>query len=349
MNSKIEIRANIKFCFKLGKSATETFEMIQKAHGEKAMSRKNVFKWFALFRDGREQIEDDFRSGRPKDGRSDENVRKVADALKADKCLSTRLIEDMTGISKDTVHRILVEDLHKKKVCARFVPHQLTDDQQVARVEHCIDMKESAENDPIFLRNLVTGDESWCFQYEPLTKRQSAEWVGAEDQRPKKLRLQKSRVKTLLTVFFDSKGIIHKEFTPQGQTITGQYYLGVLDRLLKRITRVRPEYREQGSWRLLHDNAPAHKCRIVKEFLAKRGVVVLEHPPYSPDLAPADFWLFPKLKLAMKGEHYESIEEIQSTVTGVLDKVPKNDFQLCFESFYRRFQRCINDEGMYFE
>jgi hypothetical protein len=66
----------------------------------------------------------------------------------------------------------------------------------------------------------------------------------------------KSRVKTLLTVFFDSKGIIHQEFLPEGQTVNSDYYLGVLNRLWARILRIRPEYREQGSWLILHDSAP---------------------------------------------------------------------------------------------
>lgn len=349
MDSKFEIRSNIKFCYKLGKSANETLEMIQKVHGDGAVTLRTVFRWFASFKEGREEIEDDSRSGRPKEGRSEQHIQMVADILKNDRRMTTRLLEGMTGIPRSTINRILVEDLRLKKVCARFVPHQLTDDQMTSRVDHSLDMQETGENDRNFAGSIVTGDETWCFQYEPSTKRDSSEWVGAGDPRPKKSRLQQSRVKTLLTVFFDSKGIIHQEFTPQGQTVTGQYYLGVLTRLLARINRVRPEYKEQGSWSLLHDNAPAHKCKIVRAFLAKRGVVVLDHPPYSPDLAPADFWLFPKLKLAMKGERYSSIKDIQDAVTDILKGVPKEGFPGCFHSLFRRFQRCINEKGSYFE
>jgi hypothetical protein len=88
--------------------------------------------------------------------------------------------------------------------------------------------------------------------------------------------MQKSRVKTLLTVFFDSKGIFHKEFRPEGQTVNSDYYLG--NRLWARILRIRPEYREQCSWSLLHDNAPTHKSKIVRDFLARKGITVLDHP-----------------------------------------------------------------------
>jgi transposase len=73
--------------------------------------------------------------------------------------------------------------------------------------------------------------------------------------------------------------------------VNSDYYLGVLNRLWARILRIRPEYREQGSWLLLHDNAPPHKSKIVRDFLARKGITALYHPSYSLDLAPADFWL----------------------------------------------------------
>lgn len=345
----MEQRAAIKFCFKLGKTATETFKMIEEAYKDESLSRKNVFKWFAMFKDGRESIEDAERPGGPKTSRIEENIQKVADILKNDRCVSLKLIEEMTDIPRTTVHRILVDDLGKRKVCARFVPHSLTEDQKAARVEHCADMKTSADNDPTFLQNIITADETWCFQYEPKTKRQSAEWIGSDESKPKKLRYQKSKVKTMLIVFFDSKGIVHKEFIPSGQTVNGQYYLTILDRLWKRVHRIRPEYRQPGSWSLLHDNAPAHKCVAVRKFLCDKQITVVDHPPYSPDLAPCDFYLFPKLKIFLKGSHFDSIEEIQSSVTSYFNSLKREDFQACFRQFYNRFSLCITSEGEYFE
>ncbi|UYV78806.1 hypothetical protein LAZ67_16002852 [Cordylochernes scorpioides] len=119
--------------------------------------------------------------------------------------------------------------------------------------------------------------------------------------KPKKTRKMPSKIKTMLITFFDSRGIIHKEFVPARQTITGEYYLNVLKRLIARIRRIRPEYRNEDSWCLLHDNAPSHSSLIVRRFLAKNNICVLNHPPYSPDLAPCDFYLFPKIKLKLKG------------------------------------------------
>ncbi|UYV65965.1 hypothetical protein LAZ67_3006016 [Cordylochernes scorpioides] len=137
-----------------------------------------------------------------------------------------------------------------------------------------------------------------------MTQRQSAKVPNGSQKtlhKPKKTRKVPSKIKTMLITFFDSRGIIHKEFVPAGQTITGEYYLNVLKRLIARIRRIRPEYHDEDSWCLLHDNAPSHSSLIVRRFLAKNNVCVLNHSPYSPDLAPCDFYLFPKIKLKLKG------------------------------------------------
>ena len=98
-----------------------------------------------------------------------------------------------------------------------------------------------------------------------------------------------------------------KIFFPGGETINAVYYKGVMERLLNRIRRVRPGMCESSDWFLLHDNAPSHNATIVKQFLAQRKVTVLDHPPYSPDLAPADYFLFPKVKSHLKGRLFDSI------------------------------------------
>jgi len=119
--------------------------------------------------------------------------------------------------------------------------------------------------------------------------------------KPNKLRFQKSRVKTVLMFFFfDAEGVIRRDFVPEGQKVNAEFYVGVLDRLLKRIRRVRTAKFQSSKWLLLHDNAPSHNAAIVKKFLANRNVAVLHCPPYSPDLAPADYFLFPRLKFSLK-------------------------------------------------
>lgn len=345
----MEQRANIKFCFKLGKTCSETYSLMKKVYSTDCLSRTQVYSWYARFKDGRDDMNDDPRPGRPVTVATDELVEKVRELIAYDSNVTCRMLAEEFNVSKNTIYDILTLKLNKRKVCARFVPHKLTDDQEVARVEHSKDLIKTAKKYPNFLDSIVTGDETWCFKYDPETKRQSATWKSPSSPKAKKLRFSKSRIKTMFICFYDSKGIVHREFVPYGQTVNGEYYLGVMERLWKRILRIRPEYREPGSWHLLHDNAPPHKTIAVREFLAKKQVPVIQHPPYSPDLSPCDYFLFPKMKCAMKGTMYDDIEAIKTAVTRVVEAIEKPALQKSMRALADRAQRCIDAEGTYFE
>jgi hypothetical protein len=104
------------------------------------------------------------------------------------------------------------------------------------------------------------------------------------------------------------------------------------------VHRVRPEFQESGFWYLLHDEALVHSSGFVSMFLAKRGIPVLSHPPYYSDLAPADLFQFPKLKIAMKGMRFEAVSMIQQTVTRELKAIKEQAFSQAFDSLY---EQCI--------
>jgi len=134
--------------------------------------------------------------------------------------------------------------------------------------------------------------------------------------------------------FFNSRGFVHKEFVPPGQTVNHAFYKDVLERLRKRVQRVRTDFADD--WVMHHDNAPAHTALSVREFLAKKNIPVLPHPPYSPDLAPCEFYPFPKLKLKLKGHQFGPIQNIQQTVTDDLNTHKENDFRHCCNQWKKR-------------
>ena len=149
--------------------------------------------------------------------------------------------------------------------------------------------------------------------------------------------------------FFYIRGFVHYEFVPNGQTVSQVYYLEVLERLREEVKRKRPERFANNSWILHHDNAPAHTALYVREFLATKQITVLEHPAYSPDLAPSDFFLLPKIKEILKGRHFDDIDDIRSNTMAALKAIPQNQFQNCFEGWTRCWHRCIASQGEYFE
>jgi hypothetical protein len=103
-------------------------------------------------------------------------------------------------------------------------------------------------------------------------------------------------VKAVVLVFFDHRGTVHYEFTPEGQKINQDVYLAALRRLQDAVRRKRPEMWTPGSWLLHRDNAPAHTALSIIQFLAK--------PPYPPDLSPPDLFLFPKTQITLKGTRF---------------------------------------------
>jgi len=94
--------------------------------------------------------------------------------------------------------------------------------------------------DKIFLNKITTGDETRCFAHDPETKRESSKWVGETSPPLKKLKFRRSRIKTMLIIFFHSQGKVQKEFVPEEKTVNAELYKGIMDCLLKRIQWVRP-------------------------------------------------------------------------------------------------------------
>ena len=144
--------------------------------------------------------------------------------------------------------------------------------------------------------------------------------------------------------FFDSEGIVH-EYTPDGQTINKEFYLEVLQRLRESVHWKWPEKWWDGDWILHHDNAPAHTSHLVQQFLAKHGTAQLQQLPYSPDLAPCDFFLFPRLKKVLKGHRFEATEDIKRNSTKTLLDIPKEEFEKCFQQWQQRWAKCVAAEG----
>jgi hypothetical protein len=130
-DTKIEQRTNIKFLGKLKKTATEMYQLLR--DGEDTLSRAHVFEWHRRFLGGREDVEDDERPGHPVTTKTDENVDKVRTLVRNDRRLSIRMIAKELNVDKETVRQILTENLKMKKVCAKMVPKNLSQDQKLNR------------------------------------------------------------------------------------------------------------------------------------------------------------------------------------------------------------------------
>jgi hypothetical protein len=155
--------------------------------------------------------------------------------------------------------------------------------------------------------------------------------------------MSKSKLKAMMIVFFDIRGVIYIDWVPEGQTVNQFYYKNVLRTLCERVRQRRPDMWKNASWILHHDNTPAHNA------VAKNNIPVMEHPPYSPDLAPCDFFLFPKIKSALKGIRFESVDAVKAKAMQLLNSITQDDLQHCFQQWKIRMERCRDRGGDYIE
>ena len=109
----VEQRINLKFLVRLGKTSTEALKLLQEVYGDDTMSRTRLFEWHRRFKKGREEVEDDHRSGRPSKSRTDENVERTIQKVRSDHCLTVKMIADELGMNSERVWRIITEDLCK--------------------------------------------------------------------------------------------------------------------------------------------------------------------------------------------------------------------------------------------
>ena len=135
----------------------------------------------------------------------------------------------------------------------------------------------------------------------------------------------------MIITFFDVKGIVYKEFVQTCQTVNSGFYCDLLGRLRENVRRRRPRLWQEQAWLLHHDKDPSDTSVLTHQFLAKNNMVVIPHPTYSPDLAPCDFFLFPKIELKLKGRRFDTTEEIQAESQRVLDTMIEKDFQEAFQ------------------
>jgi hypothetical protein len=152
---------NVKFCQKLGKSASIRFQMIKQGYGEEALGCSAVFKWHKRFEQGRDSLEDDEHTSRPRTVRTELKIQEVAKLVRAN---HSQMVDEIAaaGISHGTYHKILSDDLNMSHV----TPCILMQDQRDDRMSICGDLINRADKDGSFLNRITTGDKTQCFLYD---------------------------------------------------------------------------------------------------------------------------------------------------------------------------------------
>lgn len=341
MTVSYEILVILRHYWKKVFTAAEATREIIKYEGEGVLDQRTARRWFEKFRSGDTTLERKKGSGRPLMD-IDEVLK---EAVESNPSTSTRELARECGVSKDTVSRHLLS-MGKVKKSSRLVPHELTPQQSGKRLEICENLLKNP-SDMRFYRKIVTCDEIWVYWRNPNTHKQ---WLDrGQTALPVAARGQYEK-KSMLCVFWNFEGVIHHEFVPDGCSMNSELYCEQLERLYAKLSERYPALINRKGVLFQQDNARPHTSRRTKEkFTELHGFELLPHPPYSPDLAPSDYYLFRSMAHFLQGKKFDNFAEVENAVQEFFDSHPKEWYQRGIEQLASRWLMTVDNNGLYFE
>jgi len=335
----IETRTVIKFFFLQGKVPKEIHAILTETLGEHAPSYATIKNWVAQFKCG-DFSRDAPRPGWPKTVTTPEIIDQMHELILEDCWISSKSIAEQLRISREWVGSIIHEDLDMQKLSTKCAQKCLNTDQKCQRCQSSEQLLELFRRDPKnFLSRLVTMDETSLYHYDPETKQQSMEWWHSGSPHPQKFWVQKSAGKFLTLIFWDQDGILLIDYLPKGQTINTEYYSSLLVQM-KDILKEKCRGKVTKRVLFLH-NALAHQALATQKKLAYLGFQCLDHSPYSPDLPPLEYHLFPGLKKQLKGRHFSFDAEVTAARETWLDRQPYEFFLSGLQKLQQQAKKCI--------
>ncbi|KFD66990.1 hypothetical protein M514_20856, partial [Trichuris suis] len=288
-------------------------------YGSSASSKSVVYEWIRRFKEGTEAIEDDRRAGRPATATSEGTVPLVRSLVKETAELPSGGLLEWLG--SPSIRHL---EYCMKPLLARWVPKALREEQLVRRVNLSQELLTKIKaNETWFLDRIVTGDETWIYQYDPESKMQSKQWLPRGSAGRVKFNAERSARKVMATIFWDSDG---RAGNCECEKVNSRDYFPYLhhdnapahsSRTVRTVLALARKRRGKLHLGVLfhHDNVPGHSSRTVRTVLREFRWELIPHQPYCPDLAPSDFFLFPKLKEHLKGTLFEPMDNAKRAVS----------------------------------
>ena len=261
MDQKTEVRSYIKCRIRLNIHSKQIFNELCGIYGPQTISMRTVFRWVKAFNAGKFSIEEDICPGRPKTSVTKANITAVKIVkIKQDAWLSVKDIAGCTGISEDSVQTILKKRLDLRKVCARWVPHLLTEEQKTQRLKCARELLKTYKGCNSWVINLLTGDETWVHIFEPQRRADNKRWKRKDQKCPCIAKRTISSKKMLYAIFFNSSGPVVQVPCPSGHTATDRFYKNSVLKKVKEFYNKKQPSKGWSGVHLLHDNASSHVC-----------------------------------------------------------------------------------------
>lgn len=348
-NEKKYFRSLVFHHYKKGSTINETFQELKNIYKNDSPSRTFITKWVRRFKLGQIDFKDDARSGRPSNTEKGKYDSKILELIETEPRAPVFQIAKIMGSSMTKARKYVKEILGYKKLSCKWVPHQLNEKQKKTRVNFCeYFLRNYGDLQKKSTYNIVTGDETWISTYDPHVGPQSKVWTLQNNKPLSVCRKSLVNKKVLSSVFFSRTGIETISFLEGKEKATAKWYKNSC--LTPLVDTWRNKHPKSGTKNLKinFDNAPIHKSLTIASYINQEKLKLLDHPPYSPDLAPCDFWLFPMIKQRLKGKKYDNILSLKSDFENALKNLGKKDFDKCFNEWIKRCKGVIENNGDYY-
>ena len=337
----LEIRSVIHYFFLNGHSATTSADLINAIYGAGTITSNGVKYWYKQFKEGCTHLEDASRSGKPS---LKIDTGAVVSILDEYPFASARFIAQQLHVSCGKIIKVLKLELGLTKKYARWVPHFLTDEQKKLRMElskalliKLSKLKECQR------AAVITGDESWIYLNYP----NESKWCTEDEVPPD---IEKRMIYTKKLMFFCSfsaYGIVSIDVLPENSKFNSTYMCDVILPHLKERGEAHITGKTKHCLTLHMDNAKVHTAKMTIAKIKELGLKKLDHPPYSPDISPCDFFLFGYIKSELRNYKISSTYELDKTVRQICEKIDINIWKNVFESWLKRLDAVISCGGDY--
>lgn len=339
--NKLHLREVILHYFLAKKSCTEIHRVLVESYGVHSPSKTSCTEWFQRFRNGDFSVSDKKRDGAPKKFADQE----LMDLLEEDPCQSLEDLGESLQVDRSTVGKRL-HAIGMVQKLGNWVPYELKD-RDIERRKTMCELLLQRQKRKSFLHRIITGDEKWIHYDNPKRK---AAWVKPGEAGPSTPKRNIHGAKVMLCIWWDMKGVIYYELLNSNETITGARYRTQLMRLKQALAQKRPEWKGlHEKIILLHDNARPHVAVPVKNYLEGINWDILPHPPYSPDIAPSDYYLFRSMQSALSEQRFPTFESIRIWVDLWIASKDQAFFTRGIRSLPERWAKVVASDGAYFE
>lgn len=310
--------------------------------GKHALKRSTIYKYMNEARFAAPEPNEHGKPGRPIDTQL---LRKIERTIKLWPYASVRMLAQLTNTPPVTVHRYLTQYLCYVYKFTKWIPHFLSSPQlrqrEVESKSLFLVLKKSQHNG---WHDIVTGDQSWfTLQYGP-----RGAWVAREDQAPSFAKTTIESKKIMLTIIWGVYDFYIVDFMPEGRRFNTDYLIkAILEPLSKKRNEIWNRSSKRKIW--LHlDNCRVHNSNRALNSYRFFGFKRTPHPPYSPDIAPSDFFLFGYIKTKLRGHFFEDIESLKEKIVEILKGISLEKRKDVFNEWMERCYWIAMHQGHYY-